>query len=73
MLVVNLFCLKLRLEILVVNFLENVLETAVVALQNSVLCRQEHWQTLHERILEARLSKAANTLVRVVPESSVFK
>lgn len=62
MLIVYLLIFKLLLELIVVDLLENVLETAVVTLQNRVLCRQEHWPFFHERILETGIGKSANTL-----------
>jgi hypothetical protein len=71
MLVIDFLCLKLRLEFVLIDSLENVLETTVILLQDCVLGRQKQRPPSHERILEAGVGKSANALVRIVPKSEI--
>lgn len=58
--------LELRLVLLVIDLLEDVLETAVVLLQDRVLGRQVERKAARQRILERAVRERANALVGVV-------
>src|SRR5690606_16112445 len=59
-------CLELSLILGVVQFLEDVLEAAIVLLENSVLSAHIEGKALVEGKLEASVSETSNALVRVV-------
>jgi len=42
------------------NLLENVLETAIISLQNGVFGAEEEWEGLLQGVLEARVGKSTD-------------
>lgn len=47
---------------LLINLLEDILETPIVTLQNGIFRAQIEWPLLHQSILEAGVRKASNAL-----------
>src|SRR3546814_7841693 len=57
---------ELRLEFSLIDFLEQILEAAVIGFEDRVLGRQIHWPLARDAVIQAGARKVADRIVEVV-------